>query len=131
MNRNNHRESGQAMVEFTLGAIALFMLLIAIMILGLTFGKILDLRGANSDAARRMAIEAENPNGINIGRQKLLDQLALTSDHDVTSFTVNPGPPWNHGDEITVRSTAQHEMRIIGMTAWSGELSAERKIRVE
>jgi hypothetical protein len=124
------REAGQAMVEFTLGALALFTIIIALMVFGYTFGKILDLRSATSDAARRVAIEAENPNAESIARQKLYDQVALTDDSDL-SMSITPGPPWNHGDEIVVRTSAPHEMDIIGLTVWSGTIRAERRIRVE
>jgi hypothetical protein len=126
----DQRESGQAMVEFTLGALALFTIIFALMTFGYTFGKQLDLQGANRDAARRAAVNWDNANAETVSRQVLYDQLALTGDDDV-SFNISPAPPWNHGDRITVRSSTPHDFNILGVTAWSGTLRANTTIRVE
>ncbi len=71
-------ESGQAMVEFALGAIALFTILFAIMTFGYTFGKQLDLQAANRSAARRAAVTWENVNATTAARQVLYDEMTLT-----------------------------------------------------
>lgn len=118
------------MVEFALGAVALFSVLFALMTFGYTFGKQLDLKGATRDAARRGAVSAELSNARTITEQTLRDQLTLTNDNQVT-ITVTPAPPWNHGDLISVRSSTPHEFSIMGVTAWSGTLRAESEIRVE
>jgi hypothetical protein len=124
------REDGQAMVEFALGALALFAVIFALMTFGHTFGKQLDLKGATRSAARRAAVNAENVNATLGARQVLYDQLALTRDGDVT-FSISPPPPWNHGDTIVVRTSTAHELNILGISAWSGTLRAESEIRVE
>ncbi len=118
------------MVEFSLGALALFTVLFALMLFGHAFGKQLDLKGATRDAARRAAVNAENSNATTIARQHFHDQLALTRDGDA-SFTITPPPPWNHGDTIVVRSSTAHELNILGVETWSGTLRAESEIRVE
>jgi hypothetical protein len=118
------------MVEFTLGALALFTVLFALMLFGHAFGKQLDLKGATRDAARRAAVNSENPNATTVARQVFYDQLALTADDD-TSFSITPPPPWNHGDTIVVRSSTAHELNILGMETWSGTFRAESEIRVE
>jgi hypothetical protein len=118
------------MVEFTLGALALFTIIFALMALGHTFGKQLDLQGANRDAARRAAVTWDDASAETVARQVLYDQLALTSDEDV-SFNITPAPPWNHGDRITVRSSTPHDFNILGVTAWSGTLRTNTSIRVE
>ncbi len=123
-------ERAQAMVEFTLGALCLFAVLMALMLFGFAFGKQLDLKGATRDAARRAAVNSNNPNATTVARQVFHDQLALTDDGDAT-FSISPPPPWNHGDTIVVRSSTAHSVDILGMSAWSGTLRAESEIRVE
>lgn len=131
MNRRpEHPESGQAMVEFAMGAVALFAILFGLMSCGYTFGKQLDLQGATRTAARKAAIRDNDAEAVTYARQVLADNLALTDGSDVT-FTIDPPPPWNHGDEIRVRSRTPHDFNVIGITAWSGTLRAETTIRVE
>lgn len=118
------------MVEFALGALALFTVLFALMTFGYTFGKQLDLKGATRDAARRGAVSAERDDARTIAEQTLRDQLALTRDDQVT-INVTPPPPWNHGDLISVSASTPHSFNILGIEAWSGTLRAESEIRVE
>lgn len=125
-----HRESGQAMVEFSMGALALFALLFALMTFGYTFGKQLDLQAANRSAARRASVTWDNAQATDQARQVLYDQLSLTRDSDV-SFSVEPPPPWSHGQQITVRSRTPHRFSILGFTAWEGTMQATTRIRVE
>lgn len=118
------------MVEFSMGALALFALIFALMSFGYTFGKQLDLQGANRSAARRAAVNWENPNGYTVARQVLYDNLYLTRDSDVT-FTIDPPPPWQHGQEIRVVARTPHTFSVLGLNAWSGTLESETSIRVE
>ncbi len=118
------------MVEFALGGVALFTVLFALMLFGHAFGKQLDLKGATRDAARRAAVHSENASATIIARGHLHDRLALTDGDDV-NFTIEPPPPWNHGDTIIVRSSTPHELNILGIKTWSGTFRAESEIRVE
>jgi hypothetical protein len=118
------------MVEFALGAIALFTILFAIMTFGYTFGKQLDLQAANRSAARRAAVTWENVNATTAARQVLYDEMTLTKDADVV-FTITPSPPWTHGQTINVRARTHHDLNVLGVTAWSGDLKAATRIRVE
>lgn len=127
---NRPHESAQAMVEFALGALALFAIMFALMTFGYSFGKQLDLQGANRSAARRAAVSSENINGTRAAQQVLYDELTLTKDDDVT-FSINPAPPWTHGQTIEVRARTPHELNVLGITAWSGDLKASTRIRVE
>ncbi len=123
-------EDGQAMVEFAMGAFALFTILFALMAFGYTFGKRLDLQGANRAAARRAAVESDNAGAATIAKQMLYDQLTLTKDSKVT-FSIEPPPPWTHGQQITVRSSTPHSFEVMGVAAWSGTFTAKTTIRVE
>lgn len=123
-------ESGQAMVEFSMGAFVLFLVIFSLMVMGHTFGKQLDLKGATRDAARRAAVHAEQDNAVTIARQHFYDQLSLTRDGGAT-VTFSPPPPWDHGETIVVRSAAPHGMNVMGVLRWQGTLCAESTIRVE
>jgi hypothetical protein len=118
------------MVEFSLGALALFAILFALMTFGYTFGKQLDLQAANRSAARRAAVTWDNADAATTARQVLFDEMTLTRDADV-AFTITPPPPWTHGQTITVRARTHHDFNVLGITAWSGDLKAATKIRVE
>lgn len=118
------------MVEFAMGALALFAILFALMTFGYTYGKQLDLQAANRSAARRAAVTWDNAEADVQARQVLYDELSLTSDDDVT-FSISPPPPWEHGQRITVRSRAPHTFSVLGFTAWEGDLKATTRIRVE
>jgi hypothetical protein len=123
-------EDAQAMVEFSMGALALFTILFALMTFGYTFGKRLDLQGANRAAARRAAVAWDDATAGSKAHQALADQLTLTRESDV-SFSIDPPPPWAHGQQITVTSRTPHSFGILGVTAWSGTLKAKTRIRVE
>lgn len=127
---SDNAEHGQAMVEFALGSFVLFLVLFAVMTLGHTYGKQLDLKGATRDSARRASVNAELPNAATIARQHFYDKLALTDESGAT-ISFSPPPPWNHGDTIVVRSSAPHTMSVMGVLDWNGTLRAESTIRVE
>lgn len=130
MTGHHRREQGQAMTEFALVAPILFLLVFGIIQTGLVFGKQLDLKSATRDGARRGAVSMKASDPATITRQGVLRSLALSRDTDVT-VTVTPAPPWNHGDEIVVRSTTPHTYAVMGVTLWQGQLHAEARIRVE
>lgn len=123
-------ERGQAMVEFALIAPVLFLLVFGIIQTGLLFGKQLDLKSATRDGARRGAVSITNADPATVARQGVLRSITLTKDSKLT-VTVSPPSPWNHGDQITVKTSTPYEYKIMGATLWSGNLHAESKIRVE
>ncbi|MCW2974514.1 MAG: TadE family protein [Thermoleophilia bacterium] len=123
-------ERGQAMVEFALIVPVLFLLVFGIIQTGLLFGKQLDLKSATRDGARRGAVSMTNADPATVARQGVLRSLALTHDTDV-AVTVSPAAPWQHGDQISVKSSTPYEYNIMGVTLWKGSLRAEAKIRVE
>jgi Flp pilus assembly protein TadG len=123
-------ERGQAMVEFALIVPVLFLLVFGIIQTGLLFGKQLDLKSATRDGARRGAVSITNLDPATVARQGVLRSLSLTKDTDVT-VAVSPAAPWNHGDQISVKSSTPYTYSIMGVTLWSGNLHAEAKIRVE
>ena len=118
------------MVEFALIVPVLFLLVFGIVQTGLLFGKQLDLKSATRDGARRGAVSITNADPATVARQGVLRSLTLTPDSDV-AVTVSPASPWNHGDQISVKSSTPYEYKIMGVTLWSGNLRAESKIRVE
>jgi len=118
------------MVEFALIVPVLFLLIFGIVQTGLLFGKQLDLKSATRDGARRGAVSVTNANPATVARQGVLRSITLTKDSDLT-VVVTPPSPWNHGDQVTVRSTTPYTYKIMGVTLWTGNLHAESKIRVE
>lgn len=127
--RRDIRETGQAMVEFALVAPVLFLTVLGLMTMGVTFGKQLDLKGATRDGARRAAVSIDQADPVSIARQTVRDQLGLT-DGTLATINVTPAPPWNHGDLVTVDASIPHEYGFMGI-GWSGTLRAESTIRIE
>jgi len=124
-----NRERGQAMVEFTLVAPVMMITVLGMMVMGITFGKQLDVKGATRDGARRAAVSMSQANPVAIAEQTVRDQLGLSEGSSAT-VTVTPAPPWNHGDLITVRASVPHTYGFMGI-GWDGNLRAVSTIRVE
>ena len=124
------RERAQAMVEFAIVAPILFLLVIAIIQVGYVFGKQLDLKSATADGARRAAVSINAIDGRVLAQMTVKQQIALT-DPDRVNIEVTPAPPWEHGQNVIVRTRINHAYSIFGVSAWSGDLRAESQIRVE
>lgn len=121
------------MVEFTLVASLLLMLLLAIIQFGIAYSNQLQITDAAREGARRAVINrtAGSAQMISSGTAAArssassLNQglLAVT----VTSATGN----WTQGDSITVKVTYPYDISILGLVVKSGTLSADTTMRAE
>lgn len=128
--RSSRSESAQAAAEFALVAPLLFLVVFAIMQMGYTFGKQLDLKSATADGARRAAVSINHPDPRNVAKMVVQQQLTLTKSTDA-QVSITPAPPWEHGQTIKVVTTVPHAYHVMGVSKWAGTLRAESEIRVE
>jgi Flp pilus assembly protein TadG len=123
-------ERAQASAEFALVAPDLFLVVFAIIQMGYTFGKQLELTSATADGARRAAVSINNPDPRSVATMTVRQQLTLTKSTDAT-VAITPMPPWEHGQTITVTTSVPHAYHVLGVSKWAGTLRATSEIRVE
>ena len=124
---------GQALVEFTLVAGLLLMLLIGIIQFGIAYSNQEQITDASREGARRAVINRSQGQvgmvnaGITAARNAAssLDQGQLLV--DVSSQTGT----WGAGDAITVKVEYPYDISILGLVVKSGNLSAETTMRAE
>ncbi len=125
-------ECGQSTAEFALVAPVLFTLIWGIMIFGISYGKMLDLQSAVREGARKASISVDSADPVGDSEQAVLNATSLIDDDDVAvTVTPAPSPPWEHGDQITVRAESPYTLNLMGMTLWDGNLTAEAEVRAE
>lgn len=124
------RERGQAMVEFSLVAPVLLLVVFGIIQAGIVFGKQLDVTAANREGARRAAVVVDQTTAVQAAKDAVRASMSL-SKPTLATTTVTPAPPWSHGDTITVTTTVPHAYSVLGVSSWSGTLRAKTEIRAE
>jgi Flp pilus assembly protein TadG len=127
------RQEGQALVEFTLVAAILIVLLIAIAQFGVVWSNYNAVTQAAREGARRAVVKgsegqvAMQSHGENGARESAahLDQANL-------SVAVSaPNGTWNAGDPIKVTVSYPYSLNVLGMVVKSGSLESSTTMRRE
>jgi Flp pilus assembly protein TadG len=125
-----HNEDGQAMVEFTLVATLLLLILFGIIQFGIAFKNSIALTDAVRAGARKAAVSRTNDDPAGVTRQAVLDAASDLTTDDV-DVDVTPDTPWDAGATVTVSATYPYQINILGIVVASGDLHSETTERVE
>ena len=120
-------ERAQAAVEFAICLPILCMLLIATIEYGQMIWRDMELTSAARDGARRAAVARNEPDPAADVRGAVASSLDRIEEGRVTT-TVTGG--WDRDDTVTVRVTTPHELDIMGIEVWQGNLRAESTVRI-
>jgi Flp pilus assembly protein TadG len=122
------------MVEFTLAAPILLLILLAIFQLGLLFANMIDITSAARDGARKATISRNDPNAATTVTNTVKNALSF-ADKSQVGVAVTPNPaatPWVGGQsDVTVDVTYPYSYNIMGVSVWSGTLRSKATVRVE
>jgi Flp pilus assembly protein TadG len=131
MKRNcGHNEDGQAIVEFTLVAALLLLILFAIIQFGITFKHSIALTDAVRAGARKAAVSKATDDPAGTARAAVL-AAATDLNADDVDVLVTPDTPWQTGASVTVSATYPYRINILGIVVASGDLHSETTERVE
>jgi Flp pilus assembly protein TadG len=143
MKRRSSNERGQAMVEFTLIAMVLATLLLAVFQFGVTFSNYISVADAARAAARKAATQGAGPTYdptlVTASRA-----LAISSAEGSTGNTCaakswcttikalsNNDNNWIAGNPVSATETAPYAISILGFKVFSGTLSHTVTMRIE
>jgi Flp pilus assembly protein TadG len=123
-------ENGQTMTEFALVLPVLCLLLFGVIQFGILFNNYVTLTDGVRAGARKAAVsrQASNPTG---DAETAVRNSAAGLDQSKLTVTVSPGPPWAHGQEVTVSATYPYKIDLLGLVLASGQLKSTTKERVE
>ena len=130
LRRANRDERGQAVVEFALVLPLLCLLLFGIIQFGIAFYTYIDLTSATRDGARKAAVMRDSSTGVAAAQDAVKNATSAGDDNKLT-VTVTPGQPWKTGDEVHVKASYPYEVKIMGVTFWSGPMVSESAARIE
>jgi Flp pilus assembly protein TadG len=124
------REDGQALVEFTLLAPVLFLILFGIIQFGIAFMHSVAL----TDAVRAGARNAAVSRGSNCA-PGAVQQAVVGAANDLVASDVNVAtnfsPGCQAGANVTVSATYPYSINLLGLVIASGNLHSETTERVE
>jgi Flp pilus assembly protein TadG len=130
--RTTNGESGQALVEFTLVAPILFIILFAIVQFGIAFMHSVALTDAVRAGARKAAVSrtAADPTGST--KTAVLDAATDLNSSTLSSrITVTASGGWQAGNSVTVSATYPYSINILGVVVASGDLHSATTERIE
>lgn len=127
--RHGDGERGQALVEFAFVLPILLLLLLGIIQFGLLFYTCIDLTSATRDGARKVAVSRATGGVEDAARKTIRDSLTVV-EYSATTVTVSPGSPWAAGVPVTVKVTYPYSLSILGVTFWSGPMTATSISRI-
>jgi Flp pilus assembly protein TadG len=125
-------EGGQALVEFTLVAPLLFLILFGIVQFGIAFKNSVALTDAVRTGARQAAVSRTASDPVASTRTAVLnaatdlDQATLADDISVTTSS-----GWTPGGSVTVSATYPYQINILGIVVASGSLHSATTERLE
>jgi Flp pilus assembly protein TadG len=145
---NRREEHGQAMVEFTLIASVLAVLLLAVFQFGVVFSNYIDVADAARAAARKASTSGATSTYVaateTAGRQFAIDSSNDSSQHrcadgtDTCSCTVDnwcttvaSTGTWIAGNPVVATVTAPYSIKIFGMSVTSGTLRHSVTMRIQ
>jgi Flp pilus assembly protein TadG len=122
--RRQHRERGQALVEFALVLPVLGILILGIVQLGLVFHDYVAL----TDAVRTGARQAAITHSVGTATSAVVNSA---SDLKASGLQVTVSSSFQPGDDVTVTATYPYAINVLGVVVKSGRLSAKTVDRVE
>ncbi len=127
------RRRGQALVEFTLVATLLLLLLLGIIQFGIVYSNQLAVTDAAREGARRAAINTRSGQATVVSAgQTAARNAAAHLDQATLSVAVTSGTgTWVSGAPISVRVEYPYDLSLLGIVVKSGRLHAETVMRAE
>jgi Flp pilus assembly protein TadG len=132
-NINTKAEDGQALIEFTLVAPLLFLILFGIIQFGIAFMHSVALTDAVRTGARKASVSrsAADPTGASmsavLNAATDLDQSTLASRINVSTGAAG----WTQGGSVTISATYPYSINILGIVVASGDLHSATTERLE
>jgi Flp pilus assembly protein TadG len=126
-------QEGQAIVEFTLIATLLIVLLLAIAQFGIIWSNYVSVTQAAREGARRAVVKGSEGQAAMVTHadQGARQSAANLNQSTMTVTTTAPNGTWNAGDPITVTVTYPYSVNIIGWAVKSGTLTSSTTMRRE
>ena len=117
------------MVELTLIAPFLFMLLFAIVQGGIAYNNYLQVTDATRVGARKGAVSrtVASPAGVTEAAARA---SAANLDQSKLAITVT-APSWTSGSDVTVEASYPYEINLLGFVVASGDLKSKTTERIE
>jgi Flp pilus assembly protein TadG len=116
------------MVEFTLVATLLLLILFGIIQFGITFMHSLALTDAVRTGARKAAVSRTSSDPVGAATQAVLN---AANDLNASDVDVTVDSTWTAGSNVTVTATYPYQINILGLVVASGDLHSETTERVE
>jgi Flp pilus assembly protein TadG len=145
---NRREERGQAMVEFTLIASVLGVLLLTVFQFGVVFSNYIDVADAARAAARKASTEGATSTYVaqaeSDGRKFAIESANDSTQHpcadgtdtcgcttDNWCTTVNSTGTWIAGNPVVATVTAPYSVKIFGLAVTSGTLRHSVTMRIQ
>jgi Flp pilus assembly protein TadG len=127
--RDIRSQQGQTMVELTLIAPFLFMLLFAIVQGGIAYNNYLQVTDATRVGARKAAVSrtVASPAAVAEAAARASAANLKQSDFDVTVTA----PSWTSGADVTVEASYPYEINLLGFVVATGDLESKTTERIE
>jgi Flp pilus assembly protein TadG len=126
-------QEGQAIVEFTMIATILIVLLLAIAQFGIIWSDYVSVTQAAREGARRAVVKGSEGQAamISYANQGARTSAANLKQSSMTVTTTAPNGTWNAGDPIKVTVTYPYSVSILGWAVKSGNLTSSTTMRRE
>jgi Flp pilus assembly protein TadG len=129
------RDGGQALVELSLGAAFLCLMLLAVWQVGSIFSNFIDISEAARSGARAAALSGAPPSANDapsLAAAQTEGQFAATNSASVPGMTVTISAigTWTAGSKVRATVTAPYTLSLFGVAVSSGTLSVSDDMRV-
>jgi Flp pilus assembly protein TadG len=130
-----HREDGQALVELSLTAGFLCLMLLAVWQVGTVFSNFVDMSEAARSGARAAALSGAPPSANDapsLTAAKAQGQFAATNSASVPGMvvTISAVGTWTAGGKVRATVTAPYSLSLFGVSVTSGTMSVTDDMRV-
>lgn len=122
-------EKGQTMVELTLVAPFVFMLLFAVIQFGILYNNYITLTDATRVGARKAAVSRQAANPVLLAETSVRNAASDLRQGDLAVF-VN-ATAWAPGADVTVEARYPYDINLLGMVVYDGQLTSKTTERVE
>jgi Flp pilus assembly protein TadG len=131
--RIRKRQEGQALVEFTLVAAILIVLLIAIAQFGVVWSNYNAVTQAAREGARRAVVKGSEGQAAmkSYGEQGARESAAHLNQANLSVVVSAPNGTWNAGDPIKVAVSYPYSLNVLGVVVKSGQLESSTTMRRE
>jgi Flp pilus assembly protein TadG len=134
--RLSRREDGQAIVELSLTAGFLCLMLLAVWQVGTVFSNFIDMSEAARSGARAAALSGAPPSSNDapsLAAAKTEGQFAATNSASVPGMAVTIAPvgTWTAGGKVQATVTAPYSLSLFGVAVTSGTMSVQDTMRIQ